>query len=89
MKELTVHRDGEQRPRVGAAVTVSLVPEVRGGPFVFWDGIAAACAAAERIGFHGLEVFPHTAAGVPVDELRAALSDHGLALAAVGTGRAG
>ena len=35
MKELTVHRDGEQRPRVGAAVTVSLVPEVRGGPFVF------------------------------------------------------
>ena len=89
MKELTVHRDGEQRPPVGAAVTVSLVPEVRGGPFLFWDGITAACAAAERIGFHGLEVFPHTAAGVPVDELRAALSDHGLALAAVGTGAGG
>ena len=76
-------------PAVRAAVTVSLVPEVRGGPFIFWDGIAAACAAAARHGFHGLEVFPHTAAGVPVDELRSALDDHGLALAAVGTGAGG
>ena len=72
-----------------AAVTVSLVPEVRGGPFIFWDGIPAACAAAERLGFHGLEVFPHTAAGVPVRELRTALDVHGLVLAAVGTGAGG
>ncbi len=72
-----------------SAVTVSLVPEVRGGPFVFSDGIPAACAVAARIGFHGLEVFPHTAAGVAVGELRSALDDHGLALAAVGTGAGG
>ena len=77
------------QPAVRAAVTVSLVPEVRGGPFIFWDGITAACAAAARIGFHGLEVFPHTAAAVPVDELRTALDDHGLVLAAVGTGAGG
>ena len=77
------------RPAVRAAVTVSLVPEVRGGPFIFWDGITAACAAAARLGFHGLEVFPHTAAGVPVAELRTALDDHGLTLAAVGTGAGG
>ena len=76
-------------PAVRAAVTVSLVPEVRGGPFIFWDGITAACAAAARHGFHGLEVFPHTAAAVPVGELRTALQDHGLALAAVGTGAGG
>ena len=74
---------------MGAAVTVSLVPEVRGGPFVFWDGIPAACAAASRIGFHGLEVFPHTADRVPVAELRTALDHHGLTLAAVGTGAGG
>ena len=79
----------DRAPAVRAAVTVSLVPEVRGGPFIFWDGIAAACAAAARHGFHGLEVFPHTAAGVPVEELRTALDDHGLALAAVGTGAGG
>ena len=81
--------DRDTGPAVRAAVTVSLVPEVRGGPFIFWDGITAACAAAARIGFHGLEVFPHTAAGVPVDELRTGLDDHGLALAAVGTGAGG
>ena len=76
-------------PAVRAAVTVSLVPEVRGGPFIFWDGITAACAAAARHGFHGLEVFPHTAAAVPVGEVRTALQDHGRALAAVGTGAGG
>ena len=81
--------DRDTGPAVRAAVTVSLVPEVRGGPFIFWDGITAACAAAARIGFHGLEVFPHTAAGVPVNELRTGLDDHGLALAAVGTGAGG
>ena len=84
-----MHRGKEGRPTVRAAVTVSLVPEARGGPFIFWDGITAACAAAARIGFHGLEVFPHTAAGVPVAELRTALDDHALALAAVGTGAGG
>lgn len=87
-----MNRD-EERPVaqsvVRVAVTVSLVPEVRAGPFVFWNGIPAACAAAARIGFHGLEVFPPSAAGVPVDELRIALDDHGLALAAVGTGAGG
>ena len=81
--------DVNQRPQVRCAVTLSLVPEVRGGPFVFWDDVAAACHAAARIGFDGLELFPSTAASVPVAELRAALAGNGLALAAVGTGAGG
>ena len=72
-----------------SAVTLSLVPEVRGGPFVFWDDTAAACEAAARIGFDGLELFPSTADTVPAAELRAALEGNGLALAAVGTGAGG
>ena len=72
-----------------SAVTLSLVPEVRGGPFVLWDDTAAACEAAARIGFDGLELFPSTAATVPVTELRAALEGNGLELAAVGTGAGG
>ena len=75
--------------RIRAAVTLSLVPEVRGGPFIFWDRIAPACAAAARIGFHGVELFPSAAGAVPVAELRAALAAEGLALAAVGTGAGG
>jgi sugar phosphate isomerase/epimerase len=67
-------------------VTVSLVPETRGGPFVFWDDLAAACRKAKELGFDGIEVFPTSAAAVDAGTLRALLNDHGLALAAVGTG---
>ena len=81
--------DVKQGAQVRSAVTLSLVPEVRGGPFVFWDDTAAACETAARIGFDGLELFPSTAATVPVAELRAALEGNGLALAAVGTGAGG
>ena len=81
--------DVNQGAQVRSAVTLSLVPEVRGGPFVFWDDVAAACGAAARIGFDGLELFPSAAAAVPVAELRAALDGNGLALAAVGTGAGG
>ena len=81
--------DVKQGAQVRSAVTLSLVPEVRGGPFVFWDDTAAACAAAARIGFDGLELFPSSAATVSVAELRAALEGNGLELAAVGTGAGG
>lgn len=84
-----VKADLKQGAQIRAAVTLSLVPEVRGGPFVFWDDISPACAAAARIGFHGVELFPPSAAAVPVAELRAALAAGGLALAAVGTGAGG
>jgi len=69
-----------------SAVTVSLVPESRGGPFVFWDDLAAACAKAAKLGFDAIELFPPGPDAVNSAELRALLDDHGLSLAAVGTG---
>ncbi len=71
---------------IRSSVTVSLVPETRGGPFVFWDDLPAACAKAKALGFDAVEVFPPSADAVDPATLRALLSDHGLALAAVGTG---
>ncbi|MFM8379072.1 MAG: TIM barrel protein [Planctomycetia bacterium] len=69
-----------------SAVTICLVPEARQGPFVFHDGLEAGCRMAAELGFDAVEVFPETAAGVPVAELRRLLSACGLGLAAVGTG---
>ena len=69
-----------------SAVTISLVPEARGGPFVFWDDLAAGCRKAAALGFDAVEVFPPGADAVNPDELRTLLDDNGLALAAVGTG---
>jgi sugar phosphate isomerase/epimerase len=67
-------------------VTVSLVEEARGGPFVFWDDLAYACEAAQKLGFDAVEVFPPGPNAVDPARLRILLNNHGLALAAVGTG---
>jgi len=69
-----------------SAVTVSLVPEARGGPFVFWDDLAAACRKAGELGFDAIEIFPPDPDAIEVEELQALLDANGLALAAVGTG---
>src|SRR5688572_9278506 len=69
-----------------SAVTVSLVPEARGGPFVFWDDLPAACRQAKALGFDAIELFPPGPTAVDTVELRKLLGDNGLSLAAVGTG---
>ena len=69
-----------------SAVTISLVPEARGGPFVFWDDLAAGCRDAAALGFDAVEVFPPGPDAVDPDELHGILDDNGLSLAAVGTG---
>ncbi len=71
---------------IQSAVTVSLVAEARGGPFVFWDSLPAACRDAQQLGFDAIEVFPPGPEAVDVKELRQLLDSHGLKLAAVGTG---
>ncbi len=69
---------------IRSSVTISLVPEARGGPFVFWDDLAAACREAKRLGFDAIEVFAPPTIDPAV--LKRALDDNGLKLAAMGTG---
>jgi sugar phosphate isomerase/epimerase len=71
---------------IRSAVTISLVPEARGGPFVFWDDLAAGCRKARELGFDAVEVFPPSADGLQAAELKRLIADHRLCLAAVGTG---
>jgi sugar phosphate isomerase/epimerase len=68
------------------AVTVSLVSEVRGGPFVFWDGLEDAFKQAAVLGFDGVEIFPNGPDGFEVDVVRRQMDVSGLSVAAVGTG---
>ena len=42
---------------IRSCVTISLVPQVRGGPFVFWDDLAAGCHKAKELGFDAVEIF--------------------------------
>jgi sugar phosphate isomerase/epimerase len=69
-----------------SAVTVSLVPEAKAGPFVFHDDLPGACRTAKELGFDAIELFAPGPDEVPANELRSILDDHGLGLAAVGTG---
>jgi sugar phosphate isomerase/epimerase len=67
-----------------SAVTISLVPAARGGPFVLWDDLRASCRQAVELGFDAVEVFapePEAMKG-----LGALLKEFKLSLAAVGTG---
>lgn len=71
---------------IRSCVTISLVPEVRGGPFVFWDDLDAGCRKAKELGFDAVEIFPPAPSGVDVTALRRLLADTGLKVAAFGTG---
>lgn len=69
-----------------SAITLSLVEQARGGPFVFWDGLEAAAAEAARLGFDAIEIFPPAAEALNPAEINALVKRHGIAVAAVGTG---
>jgi sugar phosphate isomerase/epimerase len=68
------------------SVTISLVPEARGGPFVFWDDLEAAAATAKQLHFDAIEIFAPSPDQLISAEVTNALVRNGLALAAVGTG---
>lgn len=69
-----------------AAITVSLVPETRGGPFVFSNGLPEAFAQAAALGFDAVEIFPPAADAPELADVPALMARHGLRVAALGTG---
>lgn len=71
---------------IRSSVTVSLVPEARGGPFVFHDDLPGAVNQAAALGFDAIEVFAPDAESIDVRVLRDQLASTGIAVAAVGTG---
>ena len=71
---------------IRAAVTISLVPEAAGGPFVFWHDLPAACASAQKLGFDAIEIFAPSPDYFTQNPVARILGDHNLKLAAVGTG---
>ena len=69
-----------------SAITVSLIPQAKGGPFVYWNGLADACEKASALGFDAIEIFPPAASALDIAEVQGLLDHHGLRVAAIGTG---
>ena len=67
-------------------VTISLVPSLSGGPWVYWDELEISIPKAKAVGFEAVELFTASADAVDADELSKLLDEHDIKLAAVGTG---
>jgi sugar phosphate isomerase/epimerase len=72
--------------RMRSAVTVSLVPEAKSGPFVFSNGLEDAFSSASELGFEAVEIFPRSGPELDATLVSALVKRHGLRVAAVGTG---
>ena len=71
---------------IQSAITVSLVPEAAGGPFVFWNGLEDAFSKAAQLGFDALEIFPPDAEALDVEKIQGLCGIYRMRVAAVGTG---
>lgn len=67
-------------------ITISLVEEARGGPFVLWDGLEKSIAFAGELGYDAVEIFSPGVEVIDPDALGKMLDSAGVKLAALGTG---
>ena len=76
-------------------VTISLVPSLSGGPWIYWDELEVSISKAKSAGFDAVELFTPAPPGVGFtasadavnpDALARLLDEHNIKLAAVGTG---
>jgi len=69
-----------------SCITISLVEEARGGPFVLWDGLEKSIDFAAQLGYDAVEIFAPGPEAIDADQLGKLLDQSGLKLAALGTG---
>ncbi len=69
-----------------SCITISLVEEARGGPFVLWDGLEKSIHYAAELGYDAVEIFAPGPESIDQDQLGSLLEKAGLKLAALGTG---
>jgi sugar phosphate isomerase/epimerase len=69
-----------------SAVTISLVAEVKDGPFIFSSGLADGFRCAELLGFDAVEIFPGSAEELDARAIHQLCAEHKLEIAAIGTG---
>jgi sugar phosphate isomerase/epimerase len=71
---------------IRSAVTIALVPQIKTGPWIFWDDLEHSMAKAAALGFDAIELFTASGQAIHSDTLGILLERYNLKLAAVGTG---
>jgi sugar phosphate isomerase/epimerase len=71
---------------IKSAVTISLVPSLAGGPWIYWEDLEYSIPKAKAIGFDGIELFTASADAVDGNVLADLLAENNIELSAVGSG---
>jgi len=71
---------------VKVSVTVCLIPEARGGPFVLWEDLPGSVRQAVELGYDAIELFPPEPDALSPKAVKELLAPHNLAVSAVGSG---
>ncbi|MHC4332472.1 MAG: sugar phosphate isomerase/epimerase family protein [Planctomycetota bacterium] len=71
---------------IKSCATISLVPSLAGGPWIYWDELEISVPKARDAGFDAVELFTASAEAVDSDALFQVLDEQEIRLAAVGTG---
>lgn len=71
---------------IKSAVTIALVPQIKTGPWIFWENLEESMDKAAALGFDAIELFTATGNAIDPVRLKTLLQQFNLKLAAVGTG---
>jgi sugar phosphate isomerase/epimerase len=71
---------------VKVSVTVCLIPEAKGGPFVLWNDLPASVRLAASLGYDAVELFPSEPDALSPQTVLDLLARHNLKVSAVGSG---
>ena len=71
---------------IRSCVTIALVPQIKTGPWIYWDDLEISVKKASSLGFDAIELFTPSADAIKPDVLKELLDKNDLSLAAVGTG---
>ncbi|MBC6368725.1 sugar phosphate isomerase/epimerase family protein [Algoriphagus sp. AK58] len=71
---------------IRSAVTLNLIESMSQGPWIFWHNLEESLKKAADLGFDGVELFTRSGTDLDANHLQDRLDQHGLQLAAVGTG---
>jgi sugar phosphate isomerase/epimerase len=71
---------------IKSAVTIALVPQIKTGPWIFWENLEESMRKAADLGFDAIELFTTSGNAIKTNTLKELLDRYKLQLAAVGTG---
>ncbi len=69
-----------------SAITIALVPQIKSGPWVFWENLEDSVVKAAALGFDAVELFTVSATAVDTSLLQQLSETYRIRICAVGTG---